>query len=227
MPIESDVDLDYLEIEAAHYPESTLLYLGWTIGAVQATVDGEVLVQECRSVAATPDAWVCEGDDEAVGRAPDGTELWSGPWNEYYLIDEYQHIAPVVLTDNGDGSVSAVDPLTGEHGTPIPVGDGTDNLSLVGDADHVGVTTDSALALLDLATSSVLWQTDLRDEYLNIAGAVVIDDVLVMDAESTYGFDLATGDILWERDLLASELRVRDGALVGADWSELIRYELP
>lgn len=224
--IPSDVDLGYLEIDSAHYPEATLLHLGWTIGTVHATTDG-MSMAACRAVAATPEAWVCESDDETVARAPDGTELWSGDWDDYYLVDGYQRIAPVLVVDNWDGTVSMVDAASGDRGAPLLVASDSQHMNLLGDAEHPVIATEDAVALLDPAGTSVLWQTALTDEFLNIAVGVVVGDVLVMDAANSYGLDLAGGELLWTRDFLATGTYGRDDALVGADWGEIVRYRLP
>jgi len=227
IPIDSDADLTYLEIDVAHYPDATLLQLGWSNGTVHVTTAGEVRVLSCRAVAATPDAWVCEGDDETTGFAPDGTEQWAGPWDDYYLVDRYQKITPVVLVDNWDGSVSAIDATTGGRGDPVPVTDSSEHFSFLGDADQPAVTAEDSVTMLDPTGANVLWQTHVDDEYLNIAEGAVLDGTLVMSGERTYGFDLVTGEQLWSSDFLTTTLSVHDGALVGTGYGEVTRYEMP
>lgn len=224
-----DLDLSHEQADVATYPDSVLLYFGWIHDTVRITAAGEVTTRPCHSAAATPQAWVCEGESLTIGYAPDGTELWRGDWDDYYLVVAYQHIAPTAIVDNWDGTVSPVDPITGERGPAVRVAaDASHNLSLVGsDPDHPIVTTDTDVVLLDAGVTTVLWSQPVTDEFLNIAGGGVVDDQVVIDGELSYGFDLTSGDQLWSRDFLAADVWVHDGALVGYAYNELIRYQLP
>lgn len=222
-----DLDTTYLQPDIARYPDAVVLYLGSYVGTVHATLDG-FTTHVCNDVAATPEAWLCVDvdRDEAIGRTPAGETLWTGDWQDYYLVDTYQRIAPVIITDNWDGTISGVDPLTGEHGAPIRVGDGSDNLSFLGDASYPVVTTDSAVALLDEGLTEVLWRTDITDEYLNIAVGGVVNGTIVMDAEHSYGFDPATGEVLWEHNSVGYEVLLLDDVLITISGSALTRYDV-
>ncbi|GAB2618284.1 hypothetical protein GCM10027067_32910 [Pseudactinotalea suaedae] len=221
-----DYEVEWLDVDTAAYASSVILSLGPYVGTVQAGVEGAA-VHECRGVAVTPEAWMCQGEDEAVGRAPDGTELWREDWQDYYLVDQYQRIAPVMIVDNWDGTVSAVDPLTGEHAAAVDMGSPEGSFNFLGDTEHPFVLTEDSINLLDTGLTTVLWSAPIRDEYLNIAGGGVIGEVLVIDGESSWGFDLATGDELWRRGFLPYDVMVIDEALVGLRITELLRYALP
>lgn len=220
-----DYEAEWLDVDTAAYASSVILHLGAYVGTVQASAEGAA-VHDCQGVAATPEAWMCQGEDEAVGRAPDGTELWREDWQDYYLVDQYQQIAPVMIVDNWDGTVSAVNPVTGEHAAPVDLSTGR-SFNFLGDAEHPFVLTEDSINLLDAGLTTVLWSSPIRDEYLNIAGGGVIDEVLVVDGESSWGFDLATGDELWRRDFLPYDVMVVDDALAGLRITELVRYALP
>jgi hypothetical protein len=220
-----DYEVEWLEIDTAAYDASVILHLGGYVGTVQATAEGATL-HDCRGVAVTPQAWMCQGEDDAVGLSPDGTELWRADWEDYYVVDQYEHIAPVMIVDNWDGTVSAVDPLTGDHGAAIDLG--TDSsFNLLGDAEHPVVLTDDSVVMLDAELTTVLWTAPIRDEYLNIAGGGVIGETLVVDGEQNWGFDVGTGEERWQRDFLPYDVLVLDDALVGVRINELVRYELP
>ena len=221
-----DYEPDWLQPDVASYGSSTILHLGTYVGTVQASAEGAV-VHDCRGVAVTPEAWLCTGDDTAVARAPDGTELWQGDWQDYYLVDQYEHIAPMIIVDNWDGSVSGVDPLTGDHGPAVPIDDDRSSFNLLGDPEHPFVFADASIHLLDADLTTVLWSAPIEDEYLNIASGGIVGDTLAIDAEHSYGFDVATGDMKWERAFLPYDSYVVGEAFVGMRATELMRYELP
>jgi hypothetical protein len=220
-----DLDTSYVQADVAHYENSVILSLGWLRGTFLLTLEG-VTAYGCDSVAATPEAWMCSGEDDAIGLAPDGTELWREDWSDYYLIDRYQHIAPVMLVDNWDGTVSSVDPLTGDHGPAIPLSeDGSFNF--LGDPEHPFVLGDASITLLSPDLTAVVWTAPIVDGYLNIAAGGVVGDSLVVDGEHSWGFDISDGTRLWERDFLTNDVQVIDGGLYGLGINELVRYELP
>lgn len=223
----ADLDTSYLEADLGRYDDAVLLHLGWYRGTVHATVDG-FTVRTCRALVVTAEAWVCESndDDETAGYAPDGEMLWSGDWSDYYLVDQYNRITPVAIADNWDGSVSAVDPTTGEKGDPVQVGDGRDNLAFFGDAEHPLVATDDAVALLEPDLTGIRWQTAITDEYLNIANGGLVGDTIVVDGEHSYGLDVGTGDVRWERDFLGGDAAVVEDAWIVLQSHELRRFEV-
>lgn len=222
-----DYEVDWIQPDVASLGDTTILLMGSYIGTAQATADG-VVMHDCRGVAVTEQAWMCTGEDDAIGYAPDGTELWREPWNDYYLVDQYEHIAPVIIVDNWDGTVSGVDPLSGKHGPAVEVSDDRDGaFSFLGDPEHPFVFTADTVSLLDADLRTVLWTTPVEDSYLGIAGGGVIEDTLVIDAEHSYGVDVDTGEVLWERAFLPFDAIVVGDAFVGLRASELIRYQLP
>lgn len=221
-----DYEVEWVEPDVAPIGSSVILSMGRAIGTVEAAAEGAV-VHPCGDVAVTPEAWMCVGDDDAIGYAPDGSELWRGDWHDYYLVDRYQHIAPVMLVDNWDGTVSSIDPLTGQHGQPIRVGDDDASFNFLGDTAHPLVFTYDSVSLLDADLTTVLWTTPVYDEYLNIAGGGIVGDVVAVDAQHSYGFDLATGEMLWERAFLPYDAYAVGDGFVGVQINELIRYELP
>lgn len=220
-----DLDTSYVQADVAHYESSLILSFGWLAGTVLVTPEGSTSYA-CDSVAATPEAWMCRGEDEAIGFAPDGTELWRAGWQDYYLIDRYQHIAPVMLVDNWDGTVSSVDPLTGAHGPAVAM-DEESSYNFLGDPEHPFVLADSSVSLLSPDLTRVVWTAPVVDGYLNIAGGGVVGDTLVIDGEHSWGLDLADGARRWERDFLTTDTRIIDDALYGLGTNELIRYDLP
>lgn len=222
-----DYEIDWIVPDVAPLGSSTILLLGTHIGTVQASAQGAVL-HDCRSVAVTEQAWMCTGEDDAVGLDPEGIELWREPWNDYYLVDQYQHIAPVIIVDNGNGTVSRVDPMTGKHGTAIDISDDDSaSFNFLGDTEHPFVFAEDTVSLLDADLTTVLWTSPIDDEYLNIAGGGVAGDILAIDAQHSYGFDLGTGEMLWERAFLPNDAVVVGDAFVGMRATELIRYQLP
>lgn len=225
-PLDSpDLDTSYIQADVARYESSLILSFGWLRGTFFVTPEGSTK-HDCDSVAATPAAWMCRGEDEAIGFAPDGAELWRADWHDYYLIDRYQYIAPVMLVDNWDGTVSSVDPLTGDHGPAVDLGEDS-SFNFLGDPEHPFVLAEESVSLLSSDLTSVVWTAPVVDGYLNIAGGGVVEDTLVVDGEHSWGFDIADGSRSWERDFLTSDVQVIDDALYGLGINELVRYELP
>ncbi|WP_420111356.1 hypothetical protein [Pseudactinotalea sp.] len=222
-----DYETEWIQPDVARLGPSTILFLGTYVGTVQVDAQGPHM-HECRSVAVTEQAWMCTGEDDAVGRDADGAELWREGWQDYYLVDRYQHIAPVIIVDNWDGTVSGVDPLTGTHGALIEVSDDPGaSFNFLGDPEHPFVFADDTVSLLDADLTTVLWTSPIEDEYLNIAGGGLAGDTLAIDAQHSYGFDLDTGEMQWERAFLPNDALVVGEAFVGMQGSDLIRYQLP
>ncbi len=131
-----------------------------------------------------------------------------------------------MLVDNWDGTVSSVDPLTGDHGPAIPIDD-RGYFNFLGDPEHPFVLAEDSVTLLTPDLTSAVWTAPIVDGFLNIAAGGVVGETLVIDAEHSWGLDLADGTRLWERDFLTSDVQIIDDGLYGLASAELIRYELP
>ncbi|MFV0252221.1 MAG: PQQ-binding-like beta-propeller repeat protein [Beutenbergiaceae bacterium] len=218
-------DMDVITV--GQYPQSLLI----TVNGQASTLvlpDGPLPASDCRTVVVADQAWLCDQHGEVYSYGPDGTELWRDHTQDIDLIGQYFGPGAVGVNDNGDGSVSFIDPATGRLGPPVELTDDHESLRLIGDARFPLIAGDTGLSLLSNDGSELLWRADVRDDLLDSAQVAVVNNVLIVGGSDLYGFDAATGEQLWK----SGQARVRqmwahDGALVGSTWEGLSRFQLP
>lgn len=220
-------DPDVGTTSTAAYPDA--VWVSLRLGDVLvATTEGIVLRTECRDLSALPDGVICRYDD-TIGYSPTGQQRWTNEFRDPKLIGRYQRVLDVAVADLRDGGIGVLDPMSGEAPVQARLEDTDDwPRSVVGNADHpVVLSEDGAVLLLRPGGAGKVWESEVRDEYLSIAGGGVVDGVVVVDGEYAHGFDLATGETLWRYESPPGDLDVVDGRLLVRGYRSLAVYELP
>ncbi|MFV0426509.1 MAG: hypothetical protein ACK5KU_05670 [Beutenbergiaceae bacterium] len=222
-----DWDREQDELYINQYSDSVLITVG-SMAVVLVEDDGAQPPRACTALVVTESAWLCEEAGTVTSFAPDGSELWREADYSIHLLNQSGAPSVTAITEHTDGTLSLIEPTTGQLQAPFSLSDDNVTVRQAGDEQTTVLWTEDVVGVIAADGSQPWrWTSPIRDSGLVIAEIVVVDDTLIIGGRSIHAYDVSSGEYLWRADSTLSQLWARDGALVGTYGGQLIRYQLP